>query len=297
MSRDPQKDRGFFGHPRGLSTLFFTEMWERFSYYGMRPMLVALHDRRAAQGGFRLRRERRRRRSSASTRRRVYLASLPGGWIADRSLGLRRAILYGAVLISLGHISIASLGVRAWPSDVLPRAHLHRARHWSSQAEHLGDRRRSLSRRRRTTRRGLFDLLHGHQLSARSSARSSPAPLGEAIGWHWGFGAAGVGMLARLDHLRHPRAENARQSGHRRHAHPDPVAQAREVGRAKSSSRSASRSLVIVVGLAATGVITIDPKAVASNMTFVLVGPRGALLRLHLLGGRPVDRREEARRS
>ncbi len=100
------QDRGFFGHPRGLSTLFFTEMWERFSYYGIRPLLVLFMTAAIANGGFGFARE------SASSivgiyAACVYLASLPGGWIADRWLGLRRAIWYGGILIALGHLSIA----------------------------------------------------------------------------------------------------------------------------------------------------------------------------------------------
>src|SRR5216110_608985 len=98
-------DRRFFGHPRGLATLFFTEMWERFSYYGIRPLLVLFMSAALASGGFGF------ERSQASAivgiyAASVYLASLPGGWVADRLLGLRRAIMTGAVLISCGHICI-----------------------------------------------------------------------------------------------------------------------------------------------------------------------------------------------
>ena len=84
-------DRGFFGHPRGLATLSFTELWERFSYYGLRPLLVLFMTAALARGGFGF------SRPTASAivgiyAASVYLASLPGGWIADRWLGLRRAI-------------------------------------------------------------------------------------------------------------------------------------------------------------------------------------------------------------
>src|SRR5215831_6079055 len=97
--------KGFFGHPRGLSTLFFTEMWERFSYYGIRPLLILFMSAALAQGGFGI------PRTQASAivgiyAASVYLASLPGGWVADRLLGLRRSIMTGAVLIAMGHISI-----------------------------------------------------------------------------------------------------------------------------------------------------------------------------------------------
>src|SRR5215217_2803534 len=102
----PAESRGFFGHPVGLSTLFFTEMWERFSYYGIRPLLVLFMSAALADGGFGI------ERSQASAivgiyAASVYLASLPGGWVADRWLGLQRAIWAGAVFIALGHLSIA----------------------------------------------------------------------------------------------------------------------------------------------------------------------------------------------
>ena len=101
----PTLDTRFFGHPRGLSTLFFTEMWERFSYYGLRPLLVLFMSAALLDGGFGFDRN----QASAIVgiyAASVYLASLPGGWVADRILGLRRAIMYGAVFISLGHLSI-----------------------------------------------------------------------------------------------------------------------------------------------------------------------------------------------
>src|SRR5215213_933052 len=107
---------GFGGHPRGLPTLFFTEMWERFSYYGLRPLLVLFMSAALMEGGFGF------ERGQASAivgiyGASVYLASLPGGWIADRLLGLRRAILYGPVCISAGHISI---GVSSFANSKLP---------------------------------------------------------------------------------------------------------------------------------------------------------------------------------
>src|SRR3954452_2086667 len=102
---EPGDGGGIGGHPRGLSTLFFTEMWERFSYYGLRPLLILFMTAALADGGFGFP----RLQASAIVgiyAASVYLMSLPGGWIADRLLGLRRAILTGAALISLGHISI-----------------------------------------------------------------------------------------------------------------------------------------------------------------------------------------------
>jgi POT family proton-dependent oligopeptide transporter len=99
-------DRAFFGHPIGLSTLFFTEMWERFSYYGMRAFLVLYMVGKAEEGG--------RDMSDASAgvvmalyTSSVYLLSLPGGWIADRFLSQRRAVTYGGIGIMLGNALLA----------------------------------------------------------------------------------------------------------------------------------------------------------------------------------------------
>ena len=100
------RDTRFFGHPRGLSTLFFTEMWERFSYYGMRALLILYMTAPLAIGGLGFNTA----KAGAiygSYVALAYLTSLPGGWIADRFLGQRRSTLYGGVVIMLGHISLA----------------------------------------------------------------------------------------------------------------------------------------------------------------------------------------------
>ena len=99
-------DRAFFGHPRGLSTLFFTEMWERFSYYGMRALLILFMTAPVATGGLGF--------DTATAgavyglyTSMVYMSTLPGGWLADRVIGQRRAVLYGGILIASGHFSMA----------------------------------------------------------------------------------------------------------------------------------------------------------------------------------------------
>ena len=83
-------DRAFFGHPRGLSTLFFTEMWERFSYYGMRALLILFMTATVANGGLGFSTDRAGAIYGLYTAM-VYLACLPGGWIADRILGARKS--------------------------------------------------------------------------------------------------------------------------------------------------------------------------------------------------------------
>jgi POT family proton-dependent oligopeptide transporter len=99
-------DRGFFGHPSGLSTLFFTEMWERFSYYGMRAILTLYMTKALAEGGLGF------DEKYASLIYATYVSSvwylpLIGGWLADRVFGARRAVLIGGIVIACGHYSMA----------------------------------------------------------------------------------------------------------------------------------------------------------------------------------------------
>ena len=103
----PAEDRaGIGGQPRGLTTLFFTEFWERFSYYGMRALLILFMTATVADGGLGL--------DTATAAAiygfytsAVYFTGIPGGWIADRLLGQRKAVLYGGILIAMGHYSMA----------------------------------------------------------------------------------------------------------------------------------------------------------------------------------------------
>jgi len=100
----------FFGHPGGLRTLFLTEFWERFSYYGMRALLILFMTAPAAAGGLGWETARAGMVYGTYTSL-VYLVALPGGWIADRLLGPRRATLYGGIAIMCGHISLALTGI------------------------------------------------------------------------------------------------------------------------------------------------------------------------------------------
>jgi len=105
----PDASRRFFGHPRALSTLFFAELWERFSYYGMRALLVLFLVAAVKQGGFGLDDATAAAIYGLYTAG-VYIASLPGGWIADRLIGGQRAVLWGGALITLGHLLLALAG-------------------------------------------------------------------------------------------------------------------------------------------------------------------------------------------
>jgi POT family proton-dependent oligopeptide transporter len=133
-------DTRWFGHPRGLSTLFFTEMWERFSYYGMRAILVLFMTNAVATGGMGMDDVTATAIYGLYTAA-VYVVALPGGWIADHLLGLRRAVFWGGTVIALGHFTLD--------------------RHWFIEAEYQRDCWRPVSRRWRAPRRRILDLLHG----------------------------------------------------------------------------------------------------------------------------------------
>lgn len=101
----PDDTSGIGGHPRGLTTLFFTELWERFSYYGMRAILVLYMVAPIAQGGLGF--DTKQAASIYGTyTMSVYLTALPGGWVADRVLGARLAVLLGGILIACGQFTM-----------------------------------------------------------------------------------------------------------------------------------------------------------------------------------------------
>ncbi len=102
----PAHEIGAFGHPKGLMTLFFTELWERFSYYGMRAFLI-LYMTDTAAGGLGLGTEISGAVYGLYTFG-VYALALLGGWIADRIIGQRQAVLVGGVIIALGHFTLAA---------------------------------------------------------------------------------------------------------------------------------------------------------------------------------------------
>ena len=278
------RDTRFFGHPRGLATLFFTEMWERFSYYGIRPLLVLFMSAALADGGFGF------ERAQASAivgiyAASVYLASLPGGWVADRLFGLRRAILYGAVLISLGHISI---GISSFAGSRVPfflglilivcGTGLLKP----NISAIVGDLYPEGGARRDA---GFSIFYMGINLGA-FAGQLITGVLGEKVGWGLGFGAAGVGMLLGLVVYAVTSRKTLGEIGMRPTRDPDPTVQARKERNVKLTLGIGLGLLGLVIVLAATGAIALNPQAIGRSMTYVLVGTAAVyFLYLFVAGG------------
>jgi POT family proton-dependent oligopeptide transporter len=263
-------DRSFFGHPRGLSTLFFTEMWERFSFYGLRPLLVLFMSAAILDGGFNIDRD----QASAIVgiyAASVYLASLPGGWVADRLLGLRRSIMIGAVLISAGHISISlsSFAQSRVPFFIgLILIVLGTGLLKPNISAIVGDLYPEGGARRDA---GFSIFYMGINIGA-FLGQIVTGFLGEKIGWHFGFGAAGVGMIIGLVWFAVRSRKTLGDLGLQPSRHPDPAVQKRQELTIKLSLAIGLGLLALVVVLAALGVFHINPQGVGHYMTYVLGG-------------------------
>jgi POT family proton-dependent oligopeptide transporter len=266
----PELNTKFFGHPSGLSTLFFTEMWERFSFYGLRPLLILFMTAALFDGGFGF------DRTQASAivgiyASSVYLSSLPGGWIADRLIGLRRAIFMGAVLISLGHLSI---GFSAFAGSRVPfflgllLIVLGTGLLKPNISAIVGD----LYPEGGSRRDAGFSIFYMGINMGAFFGQLVTGLLGERVGWHWGFGAAGVGMLLGLVVYWWRAPKTLGNIGMEITRHPDPVVQERQVRRGKLGVYIGLGLIAVVVVLAATGAMTLDPQAIGQNMLWVLVG-------------------------
>jgi POT family proton-dependent oligopeptide transporter len=185
-------DTAFFGHPRGLSTLFFTEMWERFSYYGMRALLILFMTAPAARGGLAFDTAVAGAVYGLYTSM-VYMTSLPGGWIADRLIGQRRAVLYGGILIAAGHFCLALPSLTTFYTGlslIVVGTGLLKGNVSVIVGQLYGpdDRRRDA---------GFSIFYMGINLGA-FIAPLVCGYLGQRVSWHAGFAAAGVGMTFGL---------------------------------------------------------------------------------------------------
>ncbi|MCP4438742.1 MAG: peptide MFS transporter [Aureispira sp.] len=189
---DNSAQKTFLGHPVGLFVLFFTEMWERFSYYGMRALLVLYICSTQTDGGLGWTKSEALELYGWYTML-VYVMSIPGGVIADRMLGQKKSVMYGAIILCLGHgilaiealwafytgLGLIILGVGMLKPNI------------STMVGGLykqGDLRRD---------KGFTIFYIGINIGAFLSAIIVGA-VGETYGWHYGFGLAGIGMLLGL---------------------------------------------------------------------------------------------------
>ena len=184
---------GIWGHPRGLTTLFFTEMWERFSFYGMRALLVLYMTTAAASGGLGFDDKMAASIYGAYTGS-VYLMSIPGGWIADNVLGTRRSVLIGGIIIALGHYAMVVPSTYTFYLGLVLIV-LGTGLLKPNVSAVVG----SLYREDDERRDAGFSVFYmGINLGA-FIAPLICSYLGEKIDWHLGFGVAGLGMTPRGD--------------------------------------------------------------------------------------------------
>jgi POT family proton-dependent oligopeptide transporter len=184
---------GIAGHPKGLSTLFFTEMWERFSYYGMRAILMLFMVTPVAAGGLGFDTLKAAGIYGLYTGS-VYFTTIPGGWIADRLLGLRRAVLVGGVLIACGHYSLLLARTTQFFYAGLLLIVLGTGLLKANISAIVGQLYAPDDARRDA---GFSIFYMGINLGGFISPLICGG-LAQKIGWHWGFGAAGVGMTLGL---------------------------------------------------------------------------------------------------
>ena len=257
--------RTFFGHPRGLATLFFTEMWERFSYYGMRAILVLFMVAAIREGGYGM-------TDAVATAiyglytAGVYLFALPGGWAADRLFGARKAIWYGGILIASGHFSMAVPGRTTFFLGLLLIV-LGTGLLKPNVSAIVGD----LYPEGGARRDAGFSIFY---MGINVGAFIGPLIvgfLGENINWHLGFATAGVFMVIGL--IQYKLTEGylgdiGLPPGAR---DPDPKIEA-EKRRTRVWLGAATAIIAAVAIGAMTGILRINPVAVANVAAFVILG-------------------------
>lgn len=243
-------------HPRGLATLFFTEMWERFSYYGMRALLV-LFMTDAVQGM--------RMDDKTATAiyglytSAVYLMALPGGWLGDRLWGAQRSVWYGGIIIALGHFTLALPWTQTFFLGLV------------FVVVGSGTLKPNMS--------GMVGELYpegGARRDAGFSIFYMGVNLGAAIGpmvcgwlavnmgWHWGFGAAGVGMVLGLIQFKFSRHRLGTAGTQRGNEAPLHISE-------RVILFCGVPAVVIALALALMGWVRVNPLSLAHGMTWVLL--------------------------
>ena len=261
MGENISSTKTWFGHPAGLSTLFFTELWERFSYYGMRALLVLFMVDAIQTGGMGL------DDKTASSiyglyTAFVYLAALPGGWIADRLLGAQRSVWIGGLIIAAGHFTLAIPSTQTFflglvlvvigtgllkpnVSAIVGQLYLE------------GGARRDA---------GFTIFYMGINLGAFLGPLICSF-LGEQVNWHAGFAAAGVGMLFGVFQYKMS-AGRLGEAG----LHSSAPKGGAGMDKAWYPVISGLLVVLVVVTLGLTGTLKFNALALAQNTTYIIVG-------------------------
>jgi POT family proton-dependent oligopeptide transporter len=257
-------DRSFFGHPRGLSTLFMTEMWERFSYYGMRALLILYLTAKVRDGGLGFTDAKAGAVYGLYTAM-AYLMCLGGGWIADLFIGQRSAVMYGALLITAGEFclmapseSIFYLGLVLLVAGTgFLKGNVSTI---VGQLYAKGDQRRDAG----------FSIFY---MGINIGAFLSPilcGYIGEHFSWRLGFGLCGIGMLAGMTQY----LLSGRWLGEAG-LHPAKSGSAEEDRRQKRTAiramAAAGAAIVIFAGLDATGVVQLDANVISDALGWCLL--------------------------
>lgn len=257
-------DRGFFGHPRGLSTLFFTELWERFGYYGMRSLLVLFMVTATGNGGLGFSDTKAYGVYGLYTAS-VYGMSLLGGWVADRILGQRRAVFAGGILIAIGYLTLAAPGTATFFSGLvviilgtgLLKPNISTI---VGQIYAQGDPRRDAG----------FALFY---MGINIGAMIAPlvcGPLGERVNWHLGFAAAGIGMAIGVIWYWAGQHRLGDAGLHPVHASPEEAASQRRMLR--NGSLGVLALLVIAAILHVSGIYPVTVANLVNAAGFVVLG-------------------------
>ena len=246
------------GHPRGLYTLFMTEMWERFSFYGMRALLVLFMTDAVVTGGLGL-------TDGVATAiyglytASVYLAALPGGWIADRFLGAQRSVWYGGILIMIGQFTLALA-----PNNMFFLGLVFVVLGTGMLKPNVSGIVGELYPEGGSRRDAGFTIFYmGINLGAAIGPLIASA-LGEKVNWRYGFGVAGIGMVLGLIQYHFTAkylGECGKHPGHRGGAQQkDWLMLGGFIG-----------TIILVIVLTWTGVIHINPLALAKATTYFIV--------------------------
>ncbi|MDT8410161.1 MAG: peptide MFS transporter [Wenzhouxiangellaceae bacterium] len=259
----------FFGHPAGLGTLFFTELWERFSYYGMRALLVLFMVAAASEGGLGFDDPTATAIYGLYTAG-VYLAALPGGWLADRIFGQQNAVWYGGIIIAAGHIvlSLPGFGLLAEQYGfffglilIVIGTGLLKPNISSCVGELYPE---------GGSREDAGYVLY--YMGINVGAFLGPLVCGFLrinAGWHWGFAAAAVGMIAGLIVYR---ATQKHLGDFGKHPNPTPPGREASTRNTKLAIYAATALLFVLMVLGLEGVISVNARSLAEMSVYVIVG-------------------------